>query len=65
MVQCNDDTHIEVHPSYDFTSYEWYKLPEAEKVLIKEGRSIHKRSHENDGGTVISEITNEGKGTVK
>ena len=51
MVHFNDDTQIEVHPSYGFTSDKWYKLPEAEKIIIREEQSCHKRSRGNDGGT--------------
>lgn len=64
MVQCNDGTQIEVHPSYDFTSKEWYKLPEAEKIRIREERNKYKRSKVSDSATVISEITT-GNLTVK
>ena len=57
MVQCNDGTHIEVQPSYDFTSDEWYELPEADKITIGHVK--------NDGGNVISEITTGGKSMVQ
>ena len=65
MVQCNDITHIEVQPTYYFTSDDWYRLPEAEKIRIIEAQSRHKRSHGNDGGTVISEIKTGGNSKVQ
>ena len=65
MVQCNDVTQIEVYPDYYFESYEWYNLTESEKIRIREEWSRHKRSRGNDGGTVISEITTGGNGTVQ
>ena len=54
-----------MHPSYYFSSYELHKLPEAENTRIREELFCHKRSRGNDGGTVISEITTGGNGTVQ
>ena len=54
-----------MHPAYYFTSDEWYRLLEAEKIRIREEQSRHKRSRVNDCGTVISEITTGGNGTVQ
>ena len=54
-----------MHPVYDFKSDEWYNLPEAEKIRIREEQSRHKRSRVNDCGTVISEISTGGNGTVQ
>ena len=65
MIKCNDDTQIEVHPTYDFKLDECYRLPEAEMIIIKEEQSLYKSSYENDGGTVISEITTGGNGLVQ
>ena len=54
-----------MHPVYDFKSDEWYNLPEAEKIRIREEQSRHKRSRGNDGVTVISEITTGGNSTLQ
>ena len=35
MVQCNYGMQIEVHPAYDFTTDEWFKLPEEEMIRIR------------------------------
>ena len=36
MVHCNDGTQIEVHLAYDFTTDEWFRIPEAERIRIRE-----------------------------
>ena len=36
MVQCNDGTQIEVHPACELTTNEWFRLPEAESIRIRE-----------------------------
>ena len=38
MVQCNNGTQIEVHPDYDLTTNEWFRLPEAERIRIREAK---------------------------
>ena len=57
MVQCNDGTHIEVHLAHDFTTEEWFRLPEAERIRIRGERTRYKRSRGNDDKTVVREIT--------
>ena len=56
-VQCNDGTQIEVHPAYDFTTDEWFRLPEAERIIIREEKTRYKRSHGNENKTVVRKIT--------
>ena len=46
-----------MRPTYYFTSDEWYKIPEDEKIIIREEQSRYKRSRRNYGGTLINEIT--------
>ena len=60
MVQCNDGMHIEVHPDYDFTIDEWFRLPEAERTSIREESTRYKISRGNDDRTVVSKITTVG-----
>ena len=60
MVQCNIGMQIEVDPAYDFTTDEWFRLPEAENIRIREERTRYKRSCGNDDKTVVSEITTGG-----
>ena len=60
MVQCNDGMHIEVHPDYDFTIDEWFRLPEAERTSIREESTRYKISRGNDDRTVVSKITTGG-----
>ena len=60
MVHCNDGIQIEVHTSCDFTTYEWFRLPEAERIRIREERTRYKRSPGNDDKIVVSEITTGG-----
>ena len=38
MVQCNNGTQIEVHPAYDLTTNKWFRLPEAERIRIREAK---------------------------
>ena len=60
MVQCNDGTQIEVHPAYEFTTDECFRLPEAENIRIREERTRYKSSHGNDNKTVVIKITTGG-----
>ena len=56
MVQCNDDMQIEVHPAYDFTTEECFRLTEAEMIRIREESTRYKSSCENDDKTVVNKI---------
>ena len=38
MVQCNDVSQLEVHPSYDFTDDECHRLTDTEIINITEER---------------------------
>ena len=60
MVQCNNGMQIEFHPVYYFTTNEGFRLPEAEKIRIREERAQYKNSRGNDDRTVISKITTGG-----
>ena len=60
MVQCNDGMQIEVHPSSDFTIDEWFRLPEAERIRIREERTWYKISRGNDDKIVVRKITTGG-----
>ena len=57
MVHCNNYMQIEVHPDYDFTTDEWFRLPEAEMIKIREESTQYKMSLENENKTLVSEIT--------
>ena len=56
MVQYNDGTHIEVHPAYEFTTDEWFRILEAERIRIRESRKWYKRSRGNDNKTLVIKI---------
>ena len=60
MVKYNGGMHIEVHPAYDFTTDDWFRLPEAEKIRIREEKTRYKRSRGNDDKTVVRKITTDG-----
>ena len=60
MVQCNDGTHIEVHCAYEFTTDEWFRLPEAERIRIREERTQYNRSRGNGYRIVVRKITTDG-----
>ena len=60
MVQCNNGTKIEVHPAYDFTTDEWFRLQEADSISIREERTQYKRPCGNVNKTVVREITTGG-----
>ena len=60
MVQCNYGTQVEVRPACEFTIEEWFRLPEAERIRIREERKRYKRSHGNDNKTVVRKITTGG-----
>ena len=60
MVQCNNGTQIEVNPAYDFTKDEWFRLPEAEMIRIREERKRQKISCGNDNKTVVRKTTTVG-----
>ena len=51
---------IEVHPAYAFTTDEWFRLPEAERIIIIEERTRYKKSRGNNDKIVVSEITTGG-----
>ena len=61
MVRCSDGTEIEVHPAYDFTDDEWFRLPEAERSRITDERTRYKRARTNryadQQSVAMSEIT--------
>ena len=69
MVQGNDDTYIEIHPSYNFSNQQWSNLPEAVKKELIAQRQKYKRAKAivaslysqgyqfNDNGTVASGVT--------
>ena len=60
MVQGEDGTYIEVHPSYSFQPQVWQNIPQAEKRRLQSERQEYKRSrtgtHTTDR-TTISGIT--------
>ena len=60
MVQCNDGMQIVVHPAYDFTADEWFRLPEAKNIWIRGERTQYKRSRRNDDKTVVRKTTTGG-----
>ena len=60
MVQYIYGTQIEVHTDYEFTSEEWFSLPEEEMIRIREERKQYKRSLGNDNKTVVRKITTGG-----
>ena len=60
MVQCNNDMHIEVHTAYDFTTNKWFRLPEAERIRIREEMTRYKMSCGNGNKTVVRKITTGG-----
>ena len=57
MIQCNNGTQIEVHPSYDFTTDKWFRLTEAERIRIREEMTRYKKSRGNDDKIVVRKIT--------
>ena len=60
LVQCKDGTQIEVHPAYDFTTNDWFRIPEEESIRIREERKRYKRSRGNDNMALVSKITTGG-----
>ena len=60
MVNCNNGTQIEVHPAYDFTTDKCFRIPEAERIRIREKKTRYKRSRGNDDRRVVSKITTGG-----
>ena len=60
MLQCNNGMYIEVNPEYDLTTDKWFRLPEAERISIREKRTRYKRSRGNYDKTVVRKITNDG-----
>ena len=60
MVQCNDSTQIYIHPACDFTTDEWFRLTDAERISIREESTRYKSSRGDDDKTVVRKITTGG-----